>query len=91
MAEIGDTVSVIEDPRHPYVQQLISSIPVPDPTQRWDTDITLPPEEELRGQVESGCRFYPRCFVHKDRCLIKQPPLYSIDGHDHEVACYLYE
>ncbi len=51
MAEIGDTVSVIEDPRHPYVQQLISSIPVPDPTQKWDTDITLPPEEELRGQV----------------------------------------
>ncbi len=91
MAEIGDTISVIEDPRHPYVQQLISSIPVPDPTQRWDTNISLPPEEELRGQVESGCRFYPRCPVPMDRCLGERPPLYRINGHDHEVACYLYE
>lgn len=90
MAEIGDTVSVIEDPRHPYVQQLISSIPVPDPTQRWDTHITLPPEEELRGQVESGCRFYPRCSSRMDRCLAERPPLYNIDGQDHDVACYLY-
>jgi len=91
MAEIGDTASVIEDPRHPYVQLLINSIPVPDPTQRWDTNITLPLEEELRGQVESGCRFYPRCPVRMDRCLIERPPLYRIDSHDHEVACYLYE
>jgi len=91
MAEIGDTVSVIEDPRHPYVQQLISSIPVPDPTQRWDTDISLPPEEELRGQVESGCRFYPRCPAPMDRCLTTLPGLYRIDEQDHEVACYLYE
>ena len=91
MAEIGDTISVIEDPRHPYVQQLISSIPVPDPTQRWDTNISLPPEEELRGQVESGCRFYPRCPARMDRCLTARPPLYRIEGQDHEVACYLYE
>jgi len=91
MAEIGDTVSVIENPKHPYVQQLIDSIPVPDPTQRWDTDITLPPEEELRGQVESGCRFYPRCPARMDRCLTDRPPLYDISGQDHEVACYLYE
>ena len=91
MAEIGDTVTVIENPKHPYVQQLISSIPVPDPTERWDTDITLPPEEELRGQVESGCRFYPRCPSRMDRCMIKRPPLHRMDGQDHEVACYLYE
>ena len=91
MAEIGDTVTVIENPKHPYVQQLISSIPVPDPTERWDTDITLPPEEELRGQVESGCRFYPRCPSRMDRCMIRRPPLYRMDGQDHEVACYLYE
>jgi oligopeptide/dipeptide ABC transporter ATP-binding protein len=91
MAEIGDTASVIEDPRHPYVQQLINSIPVPDPTQRWDTDISLPPEEELRGQVESGCRFYPRCPARMDRCLLERPPLYDIQEQDHDVACYLYE
>jgi hypothetical protein len=25
-----------------------------------------------------------------DRCLIKQPPLFQIDG-DHQAACYLYD
>ena len=91
VAEKGDTPKVIENPQHPYVQLLIDSIPVPDPSERWDTNISLPPEEELRGQVESGCRFYPRCPVRMDRCLIERPPLYRINGHDHEVACYLYE
>jgi peptide/nickel transport system ATP-binding protein len=82
---------VIENPKHPYVQQLIGSIPVPDPTERWDTDITLPPEEELRGQVESGCRFYPRCPSRMDRCMTARPPLYRMDSQDNEVACYPYE
>jgi peptide/nickel transport system ATP-binding protein len=91
VAEKGDTVSVIENPKHPYVQLLINSIPVPDPIERWDTNISLPPEEELRGQVESGCRFYPRCSVRMDRCLTERPPLYPIDDHNHEVACHHYE
>lgn len=91
IAEQGDTAEVIENPQHPYVQLLINSIPVPDPTQRWDTNISLPPEEELRGQVESGCRFYPRCPERMDRCLITRPPLYRMDSRDHETACYLYE
>lgn len=91
VAEKGDTPEVIENPQHPYVQLLIDSIPVPDPSQRWDTNISLPPEEELRGQVESGCRFYPRCPYRMDRCLIERPPLHRINGQDHEVACYLYE
>ena len=91
IAEKGDTSSVIEDPKHPYVQLLINSIPIPDPNQRWDMNISLPPEEELRGQVESGCRFYPRCPRRSERCLAERPPLYRMDGHNHEVACYLYE
>jgi peptide/nickel transport system ATP-binding protein len=91
IAEVGDTVNVIENPKHPYVQQLIDSIPVPDPTQRWDTEISLPPEEELRGQVASGCRFHPRCDRRMDVCLEKSPPLYAIAGEGHKAACFLYE
>jgi peptide/nickel transport system ATP-binding protein len=91
IAEKGDTVRVIENPKHPYVQMLIESIPVPDPNQKWDTNVTLPSEEELRGHVDTGCRFYPRCPYHMDRCLVKQPPLYQIDSGDHQAACYLYD
>ncbi len=92
IAETGNTVKVIENPTHPYVQQLIDSIPVPDPTQKWGEDITLPTEEELRSHADSGCRFYPRCPHQMERCLIKQPPLYPINGSsDHQSACYLYD
>lgn len=91
IAERGETTQVIENPKHPYVQLLIDSIPVPDPTQRWRTNLVLPSEEELRSKVNTGCRFYPRCPHRMDRCLVKQPPLYPVDGNHHEAACYLYE
>jgi peptide/nickel transport system ATP-binding protein len=91
VAEKGDTVSVIENPKHPYVQMLIDSVPVPDPNQKWDTTVTLPSEEELRSQVDTGCRFYPRCPYRMDRCLVKQPPLFQIDSGKHQAACYLYD
>ena len=90
--EKGDIVKVIENPRHPYVQQLISAIPVPDPDQRWGSRvISLPDDEQLRARAASGCRFYPRCPQRMETCLNAQPPLYPINGRDHQVACYLYE
>jgi oligopeptide/dipeptide ABC transporter ATP-binding protein len=91
VAETGSATTVIEDPKHPYVQLLINSIPVPDPEQQWDTKVHLPSEEELRSQASSGCRFYPRCPVHMDHCLTAQPPLYPIEGERHQAACYLYD
>ena len=91
VAEMGDTVQVIENPKHPYVQLLIDSIPVPDPHQKWGADIALPSEEALRAHVDTGCRFYPRCPHRMDRCLIQQPPLYAVDAGSHRAACYLYD
>jgi peptide/nickel transport system ATP-binding protein len=91
IAEEGSTSNVIENPRHPYVQMLIESIPVPDPNQKWDTTLTLPTDEELRSHVDTGCRYYPRCPFRMERCLTKQPPLYPINGADHVAACYLYD
>jgi peptide/nickel transport system ATP-binding protein len=91
VAEIGATTAVIERPKHPYVQLLINSIPVPDPTEKWDTEVSLPSEEELRSKANSGCRFYPRCPHRMERCLEAQPPLYPVEGQQHQAACYLYE
>ena len=93
-AETGDTGRIIENPQHPYVQELINSIPVPDPKVKWNTDIRLPAEETMRMQgaegTTRGCRFYPRCPHGMDVCLEEQPPLIPVEG-DHAVACYLYE
>lgn len=91
VAERGTTTSVIDRPHHPYVQLLVDSVPEPDPDIKWEGEINLPPEEEMRSSVHSGCRFYPRCPKHMDRCLEAQPPLYQIDEVDHQASCYLYE
>ena len=90
VAERGDTGRVIENPKHPYVQQLLGSIPIPDPDVRWDTNLKLPTEEEMRSSATSGCRFHPRCAHRMDRCLVAQPPVYLVEPQ-HEVACYLYD
>ncbi|MBZ0303341.1 MAG: ABC transporter ATP-binding protein, partial [Anaerolineae bacterium] len=87
VAERGETTQVIEQPKHPYVQLLIESIPEPDPDEKWDTEISFPTEEEMRESATSGCRFYPRCRYHMDHCLTAQPPLYPI-SEEHEAACY---
>ncbi len=91
IAEHGETVNVIENPKHPYVQQLISSIPAPDPDLKWDSEISLPDDEEARTRIEGGCRFYNRCPHHWDRCWDEHPPLYAVDGAGHRAACFLYD
>ena len=91
-AERGDTVQVIENPKHPYVKLLIDSIPVPDPKIKWGGDsVTSVDDEEMRGNASSGCRFYPRCPHGMDRCLQEHPPLYTVGSGKHEAACYLYD
>ena len=88
--ERGNAAEIIEDPKHPYVQQLIESIPVPNPKIKWDTDISLPSEEVLRMSTSVGCRFYARCPHHMDICTKAFPEMVKV-GDNHEVACYLYQ
>jgi peptide/nickel transport system ATP-binding protein len=90
IAERGRTVDVIERPHHPYVQMLINSVPVPDPAVKWGAVLEGVADESLRATVESGCRFYPRCPNRMDRCLKAMPPLYAVDGHEQQAACYLF-
>ena len=90
-AERGSAMDVIDAPQHPYVQLLIDSVPVPDPTDKWDVNISLPSEEEMRTAASKGCRYYPRCPHRMDQCLEEQPPLFKMDKPKHEAACYLYE
>ncbi len=47
VVERGNAQQVISNPQHEYSKLLIGSIPVPDPTVRWDTSIAVPIEEEV--------------------------------------------
>jgi peptide/nickel transport system ATP-binding protein len=92
IAENGPTTSVIEHARHPYVQLLLGSIPVPDPRQRWQTDVQIPSEDGYSSDGPEGCLFYARCVHRMERCRQNVPPLYQLAGQpEHECACFLCE
>ena len=79
------------DPKHPYTQGLIRSIP------RIDTAATRKARlEAIPGVVPSllnpppGCRFAARCKFAMPKCRSAVPPLLDVGG-GHRVACVLYE
>ena len=96
--ERGQTRGVMNDPRHPYAQLLISSIPRPDPRKRWEEDLSTGPLAEVGSGSSSGrdrCLFAERCPAVMDRCWQTRPHLQALDVDDasempRHVACYLY-
>jgi oligopeptide/dipeptide ABC transporter ATP-binding protein len=90
VAEVGSVDKVIGDPKHPYTQLLVSSVPQPDPDIHWggarevETTSAAPPKE-IRG-----CKFSNRCPFVMPECREAAPPLYLTDD-DRAVACYLHE
>jgi len=90
IVEMGPLGRVLENPRHPYLQALLTAVPVPDP------DIARQHHElPLRSldlpdpaNAPSGCRFHTRCPYWKDICAHEIPPLEPIE-EDHYVACHL--
>lgn len=87
--EAGGVESVIANPKHPYTQLLIDSIPWPDLARQWgQQEIGMVDAETAR--VGKGCKFASRCPHVMDKCRQAPPPLYQVDG-DRVASCYLYE
>ena len=60
IVERAETGDLFGDPKHPYAEVLVSSIPTPDPTvergkTRLEGDVPTPIDPPR------GCRFHPRC------------------------------
>jgi oligopeptide/dipeptide ABC transporter ATP-binding protein len=87
IVEIGPTQAILNDPRHPYTQALLSVIPVPNPRLRRKR-VILQGDPPNPINLPTGCRFHPRCPVAFDRCREVDPGLVSA-GDGHEAACLL--
>ncbi|MCP4382518.1 MAG: ABC transporter ATP-binding protein [Hyphomicrobiales bacterium] len=88
VAEAGSVERVIGDPKHPYTQLLVSSIPLPNLEQNWGGEdfITLEAASERESR---GCRFAPRCSQAMDVCWRTPPEKYLCD-RDRLASCFLY-
>ena len=75
------------DPRHPYTQGLIRSIPRVDAHAAGRTRL-----EQIPGTVPNlldlppGCRFSPRCQFAIDTCRAAEPALRTV-APEHRAAC----
>ena len=91
VVERGDVDSIFHDPKHPYTQALLKSIP------RLGISRNLQRLDSIRGMVPdpynrpSGCKFGPRCdHFMPGRCDAVNPPAIQLEGQ-REVHCLLYE
>ena len=90
VAEAGDVEHVVRQPKHPYTQLLVSSIPLPDPKHRWGRDRVLADPAAGAARGDLGCKFANRCPFAMPKCVEQPPPLYRLDLH-RVAACYLYD
>lgn len=83
IVELASADDIFANPRHPYTQGLLETLPRPDRRGR-----RLP---TIRGSVpdlrlsSSGCRFAPRCLIADHHCEIAVP---ALSGTSHATACF---
>ena len=89
VVEEASVEALFADPRHPYTQGLIRSIPRVDRQAEEKERL-----EQIPGSVPSllhpppGCRFASRCRFVMDACVAAPPPLKEV-GPGHRMACLL--
>ncbi len=85
VVEQAVTAELFAQPRHPYTQGLLASIPRAGATTERLTEI--PGIVPALNDMPAGCAFAPRCSQVMDRCRQSAPPLVAI-GASRTVACF---
>jgi oligopeptide transport system ATP-binding protein len=91
LMELAPAKPLVLEPKHPYTQFLISSVPIPDPVLE-----RARPRPVLEGDLPSplappsGCVFRTRCPKAKPRCAQEPPPPYDV-GPGHVATCHYWD
>jgi oligopeptide/dipeptide ABC transporter ATP-binding protein len=88
IVETATSEDLYAQPRHPYTQALMSSIPSMDPVNRRQRIVL---EGDVPSPIDppSGCRFHPRCPLAMEVCRRVSPKPLDLDGH--LVRCHAVE
>ena len=87
IVEEGSVRAILREPKHPYTQGLLASIPGGAPGERLRAiEGTVP----MLGSLPPGCAFNPRCPFRFEPCTITPPPEYMV-APEHGARCYLHD
>lgn len=89
IVEEAKVEEIFKDPKHPYTQGLLQS--VPDIREKRKRLFSIPGNVPKPGSIKYGCRFAARCESVHDKCLTSTPSLYQIENTEHFVRCFLHE
>ncbi|HEX6470376.1 MAG TPA: ABC transporter ATP-binding protein, partial [Streptosporangiaceae bacterium] len=91
VAELSESETLYDRPRHPYTNALLSAAAIADPDRSEKRQrIVLTGDVPSPVNPPSGCRFHPRCPKAEQRCVAEEPALITRSGdpHDHVTACH---
>jgi len=85
LVEYAPSMELHRNPRHPYTQGLLQSIPnIELAEQKLEAIPGSPPN--LLNPPE-GCHFWPRCSSAKKKCNVEKPPIVE-SSPGHFVRCF---
>lgn len=87
IVEQGSVHEILEDPKHPYTQTLLSA--VLEVKKSKEKPVELKGEQPSPINPPSGCYFHPRCPHVMKSCKEIYPKLSKI-GKKRTISCYLY-
>ena len=85
MVEFGTSSEIFRNPKHPYTQGLLNSIPTLRKEKKLKFIPGSPPD---LSATKPGCRFFDRCPEAMDKCKTDPPKIKTDSGY---VLCWLYE
>ncbi len=89
IVERNTSENLIQEPKHPYTQLLLSA--VPDPSRGLRTaDVEIEGEIPDLSSLGEGCPFAPRCQHFMQKCDVAMPPITMFEDGSW-TRCYLYE
>ena len=89
IVELAGKEEIFTDPKHPYTQALLRSVPNPNPKIKMA--FGLEGEVADPSKLPSGCAFHPRCRDCFDDCRKVRPELSQLEPQGRSVACLKYK
>ena len=86
LVEQAPTHNLYHNPKHPYTEALLSSIPRPDPSIK-KTRVPIRGELPDPANPPQGCYFHPRCPYAEALCAHEEPELQEVEP-GHYAACH---